>query len=50
MLLKAFIPTMKEFFRLEVSDPMAEVDVENVANLIVELTRPGLNDKLSKVC
>ncbi|XP_054278540.1 condensin complex subunit 3 isoform X2 [Macrosteles quadrilineatus] len=41
LLLRAFLPTVRELFHIEVTDPMSEVVVESVANLMVDLTRPG---------
>lgn len=41
---EAFIPTLQTLANAPASSPLAEVDVINVAELLVDLTRPsGLN-------
>uniref|UniRef100_A0A1B6GC29 Nuclear condensin complex subunit 3 C-terminal domain-containing protein n=1 Tax=Cuerna arida TaxID=1464854 RepID=A0A1B6GC29_9HEMI len=48
LLLQAFLPTIKKFFALDFTDPLAEIDVETVANLMVDLTRPNINKRAPK--
>ncbi|OCT99386.1 hypothetical protein XELAEV_18005164mg [Xenopus laevis] len=41
---EAFLPTLQTLFNAPASSPLADVDVANVAELLVDLTRPsGLN-------
>lgn len=49
LLQEAFLPTLKELFKVEVLDPMAEVDIDSVANLLIDFTRPGFNPHMTKV-
>ncbi|KAM8939534.1 condensin complex subunit 3 [Pelodytes ibericus] len=43
---EAFFPTLQTLFNAPASSPLADVDVANVAELLVDLTRPsGLNSK-----
>ncbi|XP_053556264.1 condensin complex subunit 3 [Bombina bombina] len=43
---EAFLPTLQTLFNAPASSPLADIDVANVAELLVDLTRPsGLNQK-----
>ncbi|KAM6440516.1 condensin complex subunit 3 isoform 2-T3 [Liasis olivaceus] len=43
---EAFLPTLQILFNAPASSPLSEVDVANVAELLVDLTRPsGLNQR-----
>uniref|UniRef100_A0A1B6MTZ4 Nuclear condensin complex subunit 3 C-terminal domain-containing protein n=1 Tax=Graphocephala atropunctata TaxID=36148 RepID=A0A1B6MTZ4_9HEMI len=48
LLLQAFLPTIKECFSLEISDPMCGIDVDSIANLLIDLTRPNINKHVSE--
>ncbi|KAH0616289.1 hypothetical protein JD844_027300 [Phrynosoma platyrhinos] len=44
---EAFLPTLQILFNAPASSPLSEVDVTNVAELLVDLTRPsGLNQRI----
>ncbi|XP_030047085.1 LOW QUALITY PROTEIN: condensin complex subunit 3 [Microcaecilia unicolor] len=46
---EAFFPTLRTLFNAPASSPLADVDVSNVADLFVDLTRPsGLNPQNKK--
>ncbi|XP_029446276.1 condensin complex subunit 3 isoform X1 [Rhinatrema bivittatum] len=46
---EAFLPTLRILFNAPASSPLADVDVSNVAELFVDLTRPsGLNPQKKK--
>lgn len=38
---EAFVPTLQTLFNAPASSPLADVDVSNVAELLVDLTRPS---------
>lgn len=39
---ESFLPTLRTLMNAPATSPLAEVDVNNVVELFVELTRPGL--------
>ncbi|XP_032656704.1 condensin complex subunit 3 isoform X2 [Chelonoidis abingdonii] len=46
---EAFLPTLRTLFNAPASSPLAEVDIANVSELLVDLTRPsGLNPQAKK--
>nr|XP_033804584.1 condensin complex subunit 3 isoform X2 [Geotrypetes seraphini] len=46
---EAFLPTLRTLFNAPASSPLADIDVTNVAELFVDLTRPsGLNPQIIK--
>ncbi|XP_065763601.1 condensin complex subunit 3 [Muntiacus reevesi] len=46
---EAFLPTLKTLANAPASSPLAEIDITNVAELLVDLTRPsGLNPQAKK--
>uniref|UniRef100_H3BDF7 Non-SMC condensin I complex subunit G n=1 Tax=Latimeria chalumnae TaxID=7897 RepID=H3BDF7_LATCH len=46
---EAFLPTLRTLFNAPGFSPLAEVDISNVAELLVDLTRPsGLNHELKQ--
>ncbi|XP_074847855.1 condensin complex subunit 3 isoform X2 [Carettochelys insculpta] len=46
---QAFLPTLQTLFNAPASSPLAEVDIANVSELLVDLTRPsGLNPQAKK--
>ncbi|XP_025034179.1 condensin complex subunit 3 isoform X2 [Pelodiscus sinensis] len=46
---EAYLPTLRTLFNAPASSPLAEVDIANVSELLVDLTRPsGLNPQAKK--
>ena len=46
---QAFLPTMRTLFDAPHTSPLVEVDQDSVVRLLLNLTRPGMNEKATQV-